>query len=275
MLAKANRHGEVYGAVPGLARLANVSLEECETALQTFQSPDRWSRTPDNEGRRIEPITGGWRLLNFVKFDRLKSAIESAEREAERKREWDKTNRAARPNARYRGRVTPDVPPTKPDVPPTISDAPPTATTARAKAEDQKQKSCDERSDERTSLQAGGESPAAVHLTLNTGVEYPITEAQVRDFAALYPAVDVPQQLRNMRGWCIGNPTKRKTRAGILRFVNKWLAKAQDESKESPNANRFAGRKLSAVELVEQAIADRKRDEGFVLDGQAVRLVAR
>src|SRR5687768_11367511 len=80
LLAKSNRHGEVYGSVPGLARLANVTLAECEAAIATFMAPDKWSRTPDNEGRRVEAIDGGWRLLNFAKFDRKRSEIESAER---------------------------------------------------------------------------------------------------------------------------------------------------------------------------------------------------
>lgn len=35
-------------------------------------SPDAYSRTPDNEGRRIEPIDGGWRLLNHEKYRALR-----------------------------------------------------------------------------------------------------------------------------------------------------------------------------------------------------------
>lgn len=68
MLAVASRHGEVMASVPGLARIANVSLQECETALAAFMAPDQYSRTADNEGRRIEPIDGGWRLLNYRKY---------------------------------------------------------------------------------------------------------------------------------------------------------------------------------------------------------------
>lgn len=68
MLAKADRHGRVFGAVPGLARIANVSLEECQAALKTLLSPDAFSRTPDHKGIRIEKIDGGWRLLNYRKY---------------------------------------------------------------------------------------------------------------------------------------------------------------------------------------------------------------
>ena len=53
MLALADQNGEVQGSIPGLARLAGVSIEDAEIAINKFLSPDSYSRTPDNEGRRI------------------------------------------------------------------------------------------------------------------------------------------------------------------------------------------------------------------------------
>lgn len=67
-IAKADRHGRLMAALPGLARLANVTLEECRAAIATLEGPDEFSRTPDYDGRRIEPIPGGWRLLNHAKY---------------------------------------------------------------------------------------------------------------------------------------------------------------------------------------------------------------
>jgi hypothetical protein len=72
--------------------------------------------------------------------------------------------------------------------------------------------------------------PPAVTLPLNTGAEYPITPEQVREFTDLYPAVDVLAQLRKMRGWLIANPANRKTSAGVLRFVTRWLGQEQDKA---------------------------------------------
>ena len=72
--------------------------------------------------------------------------------------------------------------------------------------------------------------PPAVTLPLNTGAEYPITAEQVREFTDLYPAVDVLAQLRKMRGWLIANPANRKTKAGVLRFVTRWLGQEQDKA---------------------------------------------
>lgn len=71
-------------------------------------------------------------------------------------------------------------------------------------------------------------APPIYTLPLNTGDEYPITQAQIDEWTGLYQSVDVMQALRNMRGWCLSNPQKRKTKAGILRFVSSWLAREQD-----------------------------------------------
>lgn len=70
--------------------------------------------------------------------------------------------------------------------------------------------------------------PPFVKLPLNDGTEYPVTFDEVDECKRLYPAVDVEQAFRNMRGWCMGNPTKRKTKRGISKFIHTWLSKEQD-----------------------------------------------
>ena len=67
MLAMADRNGRVWASVPGLANRARIPLDDSKRAIELFLSPDEWSRTPDNDGRRIEPIDGGWRLINYAK----------------------------------------------------------------------------------------------------------------------------------------------------------------------------------------------------------------
>ena len=72
-------------------------------------------------------------------------------------------------------------------------------------------------------------SPVVISILLNDKTEYQITEADVAAWKDLYQAVDVMQELRKMKGWADANPTKRKTRGGIKRFINGWLAKEQDK----------------------------------------------
>jgi hypothetical protein len=68
MLAQADADGVVEGSVPGFANLAHVTVDEMRAAVATLSSPDPDSRTPDNEGRRIERIEGGWRVLNYARY---------------------------------------------------------------------------------------------------------------------------------------------------------------------------------------------------------------
>lgn len=73
--------------------------------------------------------------------------------------------------------------------------------------------------------------PAAViELPLNDGSQYPVLADDVAEWKHLYPAVNVEQELRNMRGWLLASKEKRKTRKGIKRFINRWLADKQDKS---------------------------------------------
>lgn len=76
-------------------------------------------------------------------------------------------------------------------------------------------------------LQATAE-PAVISLPLNDGTLHGVTASEVKKYRELYPAVDVMQELRNMVGWLDSNPAKRKTKAGVRRFINGWLSREQD-----------------------------------------------
>lgn len=89
-----------------------------------------------------------------------------------------------------------------------------------------------------------------IELILNDKSLYPITQSNIDEWAELYPAVDIIQELKKMKGWCNSNPTKRKTKRGILRFINSWLARKQDESstyKPMINVNEFQSKEISLV----------------------------
>ena len=86
LLAMADKNGEVLASIPGLARRACVPVADVEKALFKFQSPDKYSRTPDDEGRRIEAIDGGWLLLNYQKYRLLASKEDEKAKTAERVR---------------------------------------------------------------------------------------------------------------------------------------------------------------------------------------------
>jgi len=68
ILAMSDENGFVFCSIPGLIRAANISQSEFDVACTVLESPDKYSRTPDFEGRRIEKCEGGWIILNFLKY---------------------------------------------------------------------------------------------------------------------------------------------------------------------------------------------------------------
>ena len=96
MIAMADQHGEVNASIPGLARVAGVSVASCEEALATFLAPDTYSRTRDDEGRRIEVVDGGWWIINHSKYRELATGeAREITNAARQKRYRDKKNRNA------------------------------------------------------------------------------------------------------------------------------------------------------------------------------------
>lgn len=75
------------------------------------------------------------------------------------------------------------------------------------------------------------DAPPVISLPLNDGTFFDVSENDRAKWSQLYPNVDVLQQLRNMAGWCDANPSKRKTRNGIKRFITSWLAREQDKGR--------------------------------------------
>ncbi|WP_347251570.1 hypothetical protein [Legionella sp.] len=81
-------------------------------------------------------------------------------------------------------------------------------------------------------------SDAVITIPLNDKTEFALSQPQIDEWQVLYPAVDVLQTLRHIRAWNLANPTRCKTRSGILRHVTAWLAKEQNQGGISPPRNK-------------------------------------
>jgi hypothetical protein len=79
MLAKADQNGFVEASIPGLARVSNLTIEETERSLECLQGPDAYSKNPDNEGRRVLQVPGGFVLLNYEDYRSRRSTEERRE----------------------------------------------------------------------------------------------------------------------------------------------------------------------------------------------------
>lgn len=107
-------------------------------------------------------------------------------------------------------------------------------------------------------------------LTTNTGDLYRVTTDDVATWTALYPAVDVMQELRKMAGWLDANPSRRKTARGIRAFIANWLSKQQDRGNgHQTAAKRTTGDRAmagsDALGYVADVISDRERTDQFAL----------
>jgi hypothetical protein len=106
------------------------------------------------------------------------------------------------------------------------------------------------------------ENPPIIALTLNDKTEYPIYQEQADGWKELYQSVDILQELKKMKGWLMANPTKRKTRTGILKFINSWLSKEQD--KYTPQNN------IQTQPLKETAYEKAKRESFETLKKEGI-----
>ena len=79
LLAKADETGFVEASIPGLARVANLTMEETVEALKCLHSPDEYSKNPDNEGRRVLTVPGGFMVLNYNNYRSRRNTEERRE----------------------------------------------------------------------------------------------------------------------------------------------------------------------------------------------------
>jgi hypothetical protein len=85
--------------------MANVTVEECEAALEKFRSLDVNSGSQVDEGRRIRDVDGGWKIVNHEEYQFSTEAKRLAwaehkriqrEREKEKRGAWKKRKKDTR-----------------------------------------------------------------------------------------------------------------------------------------------------------------------------------
>jgi hypothetical protein len=74
----------------------------------------------------------------------------------------------------------------------------------------------------------GLNDPVVETIPLAGGDAHPVHASEIAEYERLYPAVDVRQEVRSMRGWSADNPKKRKTPGGVKRFITNWLIDKQN-----------------------------------------------
>ncbi len=88
LLLLADQNGFVRAAPSAIAREAGIPAEVARRAISLFCSPDNESRSPENQGKRIERVDGGFHILNYEKYR------ERDYTNAERQKRWRESQKS-------------------------------------------------------------------------------------------------------------------------------------------------------------------------------------
>jgi hypothetical protein len=193
-----------FASAGNLAQRAIVSRESAEKAIAILEAPDCNSSDPDNNGKRIERVPGGWMVLNAKKYSEI--AKRDQMRESTRIRV-----------ARHRERNA-DVTPCNTSVrESTLLELDLNLDTLRSKP----LASSDKRSQPEVTV---------FDLPLVDGSDYGVPQSLYDEYVRAYPAISVMGELNQMRIWLLSNPKHKKTRTGITRFMCSWLSRSQNKA---------------------------------------------
>ena len=108
------------------------------------------------------------------------------------------------------------------------------------------------------------EEEAPVELIpLNDGSGWRPTLKEYDEYKRLYPSVDIDQEFRSMRGWCLSNPKNKKTQGGVKRFVNSWLSKRQDRARRNStgSGSAYIDRIDDRIDMVDRWVERMEKDD--------------
>jgi hypothetical protein len=73
-------------------------------------------------------------------------------------------------------------------------------------------------------------SPVLATFAVRDG-EWHLRASLAGELRAAFPSVDFEREVREARAWCVTEEAKRKTSAGMPRFLRSWLSRAQSDPK--------------------------------------------
>lgn len=87
---------------------------------------------------------------------------------------------------------------------------------------------------------AAPQEAAPVLLPAAQKKTYTVNAEKMKELASLFPELDIPAELRAMRGWLQANPDRLKAASGMPRFINGWLTRSKSSLHNAPNAEPSA-----------------------------------
>ena len=218
LLLLADEDGMVRSTAAGIAHTARIDPEKTKQALITLERPDPDSRTPDNEGKRIERVEGGYMVLNYLRYREMTD------------RERQRAQSRARVKA-YRERLKVKQIPASNDVTHNVTLGNAlllqAEADAEAKAEAKNNDSCSE----------PAKKPPVTEPTIPAELKELSLYAKDKKLIQAWPelkvalekanpGVVVAMEVAKAHAWEVANPTRRKR--DRPRFLTSWMARAQD-----------------------------------------------
>ncbi len=188
-----------------------------ETVDALYGYPDGTTETVCNTMRNKGLINNSDRIVSWSK------------RQPQREREDTSTERVRRFREKQKINKSSDINGDNSDETP--GNATETQETPRTEQNRTEQKE-DIDSSEAPPVEPSKPSPVILTLPLVGQVkEGPITQADITEWQALFPGIDVLQVCRTIVAWNHANPTRRKTFGGYKKHIVGWLSKEQDRGK--------------------------------------------
>lgn len=94
-----------------------------------------------------------------------------------------------------------------------------------------------------------------ISIPLKDGSAFPVTYEYIAELSPLYPDVDIQQELRNMIGWILGKPERKKTARGIKSFISNWLKNSQKDTTNKPTGRTAANQKAQELAAIRKKYA--------------------
>lgn len=235
LLAHADAEGWVDIHPRAIAEEVGLTLEQVRAAINCLESPDPESRSPEEEGRRIvrldEHRDWGWRIVNHAKYRAIRNEEERREQNRLAQQRWREKNK-------------------------------PSVSTRKQDKPKQKQRHIQKQEDQKTAPKGD----------LLAGIDSEIAE----DFKALRAKLRAPITATAIKGIQREADKAHVSLQDALRICceNSWRGfKAEwfDNLSRKSNGAHQQNRKLSAVEQIEQAIAERKQRAGTIIEGEIIR----
>ena len=222
LLAMTDAEGYVRAALPAVAKLVDVPIPRMQEIIVTLCSPDEYSRTRDFDGKRLEAVDGGWRILNYVKY-------------REGLRQPDTTNSKRQERHRNKQKQTTQQTPI-------VTAEPLRAVTNRysnAYAEAEADAEAEAIKESTTYYSAEPEADSTLQPVCEPVMKFPIIGGKGQQFGLSQSKLDewmetygdslnVPHELRTARQWLLDNPKRQKTHTGMTKFLGAWLDRAQN-----------------------------------------------